>query len=44
VALSQRLRQDQVEHGRVDAMGCIRPGYPYFVVLYVLGPRGIVVF
>jgi hypothetical protein len=43
VAPSQRLRQSQVEAGRVDAMGCIRPFYPTFVVFNVLGFRGIVV-
>jgi hypothetical protein len=37
------LRRRQVEDGRVDAMGCVRPYYPTFVVFNVLGPRGIVV-
>jgi hypothetical protein len=44
VAPSWRLRRDQVENGRVDAMGCIRPCCPYFAIFYVLGPRGIIVF
>jgi hypothetical protein len=44
VAPSRRLRRDKVKVGRVDAMGCVRPGHPYFVVFYVLGYRGIVVF
>jgi hypothetical protein len=44
VAPSWRLRRDQVEDGRVDAMGCVGPDYPYFAVFYLLGPRGIVVF
>jgi hypothetical protein len=44
VAPSQRLRRDQVEDGRVDATGCVGLGYPYFIVFYVLGSRGIVVF
>jgi hypothetical protein len=35
---------DQVEDGRVDATGCVRPRYPYFVIFYVLGHRGIVIF
>jgi hypothetical protein len=43
VASSRRLRQDQVEDRRVDAMGCVRAYYSYFVVFYVLGNRGIVV-
>jgi hypothetical protein len=44
VAPSWMLRWDQVKDGWVDAMGCIGPYYPYFVIFYVLGPRGIVVF
>jgi hypothetical protein len=28
VAPSWRLHQDQVEDGRVDAMGCVEPFYP----------------
>jgi hypothetical protein len=41
---SWRLRWDQIEDGRVDTTGCIRPDYPYFTVFYVLGHRGMVVF
>jgi hypothetical protein len=44
VAPSWRLRRDQVKDGWVDAMDCVRPSYPYFVVFCVLGARGIVVF
>jgi hypothetical protein len=44
VAPSWRLRRDQVEAGRVDVMGCVRPCCPYFAIFYVLGPRGIIVF
>jgi hypothetical protein len=44
VVPSWRLHWDQVEDGWVDAMGYVRPYYPYFVVFYVLDPRGIVVF
>jgi hypothetical protein len=40
---SWRLHRVQVEDGRVDVTGCVGPCYPYFVVFYVLGPRGIVV-
>jgi hypothetical protein len=40
---SRRLRQRQVEDGRVDATGCAGPCYPNFVIFNVLGPRGIVV-
>jgi hypothetical protein len=43
VAPSWRLHQRQVEDGRVDAMGCVRPCYPTFAVFNVLGPKGIVV-
>jgi hypothetical protein len=43
VAPSLRLRQSQVKDGRVDATGCIRPCYPYFVVFILLGSRGILV-
>jgi hypothetical protein len=44
MAPSWWLRRDQVEDGWVDAMGCVRPCYPYFIIFYVLGPRGIVIF
>jgi hypothetical protein len=40
VAPSRRWRYSQVEDGRVDAMGCVRPYYPTFVIFNVLGPRG----
>jgi hypothetical protein len=43
VTSSQRSRRVQVEDGRVDAMGRIRPFYPYFAIFIVLGPRGILV-
>jgi hypothetical protein len=38
------VASDEVEDGRVDATGYVGPCYPYFVVFYVLGPSGIVVF
>jgi hypothetical protein len=44
VAPSQMLRQDQVEDGRVDIIGCVGPCYPYFTIFYILCTRGIVVF
>jgi hypothetical protein len=44
VAPSRRLHWDQVEDGRVDAMDCVRSGYPYFAVFYILDPRDILVF
>jgi hypothetical protein len=44
VVPSQRLRRGQVKDGRVNATGCVRPCYPCFVIFFVLGPRGIVVF
>jgi hypothetical protein len=44
VASSRRLRRVQAKGGRVIAMGCIRPIYLNFVVFYVLGHRGILVF
>jgi hypothetical protein len=43
VASSRRLRQDEAEDGRVDAMGYIRLGYPYFTIFNVLDNRDIVV-
>jgi hypothetical protein len=43
VAPSRRMRQRQVEDGRVDAMGYVGPCYPTFAVFNVLDPRGIVV-
>jgi hypothetical protein len=43
VAPSQRLRQRQVEDGRVDAIGCVGPCYHTFTVFNVLVPRGILV-
>jgi hypothetical protein len=43
VAPSRRLRQSQVQDGRVDATGCIGPCYPCFAVFILLGPRVIVV-
>jgi hypothetical protein len=39
-----RLRRVEVEDGWVDATGCIKPFYPNFIVFYVLGTRGILVF
>jgi hypothetical protein len=44
VASSRRSREDEIKDGRVDAMGCIGPFYPYFIVFIVLGPRVILVF
>jgi hypothetical protein len=44
VAPSWMLDEDQVEDGRVDATSCVRPFYSNFVVFYVLGSRGILVF
>jgi hypothetical protein len=38
-----RLRRRQVEDGRVDVTGWVRPCYPNFAVFNVLGPRSIVV-
>jgi hypothetical protein len=44
VASSWRLRRGEAEDGWVDAMGYVGPLYPNFVIFYVLGPRGILVF
>jgi hypothetical protein len=44
VASSRRMRRVEAEDGRVDATGCDRPFYSNFVVFYVLGSRGILVF
>jgi hypothetical protein len=43
VASSQRLREDESEDGRVNAMGCIRLFYPNFTVFIVFGSRGSLV-
>jgi hypothetical protein len=39
-----RLHRNEVEDGRVNAMDCVGLCYPCFVVFFVLGNRGIVVF
>jgi hypothetical protein len=44
VASSWRSREDEVEDGWVDVMGCIGLFYPNFTIFVVLGPRGILVF
>jgi hypothetical protein len=44
VASSWRSCEDEVEDRRVDAMGCIRPFYPYLTVFVVLSSRCILVF
>jgi hypothetical protein len=43
VAPSQRLRQIQIEDGRINAMGCIGPCYLCFAIFILLGSRDIVV-
>jgi hypothetical protein len=40
---SQRSRGDEVEYGRVDAMGCIGLFYPNFAIFAVLGHKGSLV-
>jgi hypothetical protein len=37
------VRRRQVEDGWVNAIGCVGPCYPTFVIFNILGPRGIVV-
>jgi hypothetical protein len=44
VAPSRRSCEDQVKDEHVDAMGCVGPCYPYFVIFMVLDHRGILVF
>jgi hypothetical protein len=44
VASSLRSHGDQAEVRRVDVTGYIRLFYPNFVILIVLGPKGILVF
>jgi hypothetical protein len=39
-----RSCEDKEEDGRVNVMSCIGLFYPYFAILEVLGPRGILVF
>jgi hypothetical protein len=41
---SWRSHGDEVEDGRVDAMGCIRPLYPKIVVFIVLATRDSLIF
>jgi hypothetical protein len=43
VTSSWRLRQVEVEDGRVDATGYIRFFYPNFVVFFVLDHKGSLV-
>jgi hypothetical protein len=44
VALLWRLCRDQIKNRWVDAMGYVRPCYPYFVVFFVLEHRDNLVF
>jgi hypothetical protein len=44
VAPKQRSHEDEVEDGLVDAIGCVRPFYPNFVIFLLLGSRGSLVF
>jgi hypothetical protein len=44
VAPSWRLHGSEAEDEWVDAMGCVRPCYPYFTIFIVLGHRGNLVF
>jgi hypothetical protein len=44
MASSWRLRRDQIEDGRIDAMRCVGPCYPHFAVFYVLYIMGILIF
>jgi hypothetical protein len=44
VTSSRRSREDKVKDGRVDAMYCIRPFYPYFADFVLLDLSGILVF
>jgi hypothetical protein len=44
VPSSWKSRENQVEDGQVDVMGCVGPCYPYFVIFIVLGSRNILVF
>jgi hypothetical protein len=44
VAPSRRSRENKIEDGWVDAIGCVGLLYPKIVIFYVLGPRGILVF
>jgi hypothetical protein len=43
VALSWRLRRDEVDNGWVDAMCCVEP-FHKIAGFYVLGPMVILVF
>jgi hypothetical protein len=41
VTSSQRSRGDEDENKREDTTSCIRPCYPYFAILTVLGPKSV---
>jgi hypothetical protein len=41
---SRRSREDQVENGRIDTMGCVRPCYHYFAVFIILDHMSILIF
>jgi hypothetical protein len=43
VASLRRSREDEVEDGRVDAMGCIGLFCPNFTIFFVLGHKGSLV-
>jgi hypothetical protein len=43
-APSQKLCQVQVEDGRVDTTGCVGPCYSCFIIFFILGHRGSLVF
>jgi hypothetical protein len=44
VAPSRRSRKNQVEDGHVDATGHVGPCYPCFIIFFVFGRRGNLVF
>jgi hypothetical protein len=44
VASSWRLHRVKGKDGWIDVMACVGPFYPNFVVFYVLGLTGILVF
>jgi hypothetical protein len=44
MASSQRLHRVKAEDGQADATGCVKLFYPNFVIFYILGSRGILVF
>jgi hypothetical protein len=44
VTSSQKLHQEETEHGRIDTTGYVRPFYPKIIVSSVLYHSRIIIF